>query len=125
LSSNDCHDFNDTLIHFVENTIHTTKTRSVSWFNKFTLPTDFEGYINTSWLTLYVNIGRKQKIRKMDIVGFLTNDLKIPFEKIGLIHVADNYSYLALDKKHYFANKNLFQGGLKIKKTNAKINVCR
>jgi superfamily II DNA/RNA helicase len=98
---------------------------SSSKLEKFSLPTDFEDYSNTSWLTLYLNIGRKQKIRKMDIVGFLTNDLKIPFEKIGLIHVADNYSYLALDKEHYFANKNLFQGGLKIKKTNAKINVCR
>jgi superfamily II DNA/RNA helicase len=93
--------------------------------DKLTYPNTFKDYKEAKNVTLYVNIGRKQKIRKMDIVGYLTNDLKIPFDKIGLIHVADNYSYLALEKETYSTIKQNFSQSIKIKKTNAKINLCR
>lgn len=92
---------------------------------EFKVPKEFKDFEDTDWVTLYVNIGRKQKIRKMDIVGYLTNDLKISFDKIGLIHVGDNYSYVAMDRKTYHAQKSNFSGSVKIKKTNTKINLCR
>jgi superfamily II DNA/RNA helicase len=92
---------------------------------KLNYPSTFADYHEALNLTLYLNIGRKQKIRKMDIVGYLTNDLKIPFDKIGLIHVADTYSYLALERETFAKIKHIFSQGIKIKKTNAKINLCR
>ena len=89
------------------------------------VPDNFIDYTEPQWLTLYVNIGRKQKIRKMDVVGYFTTDLKIPFDKLGLIQVADSYCYISIDKSSYEKVKSNFTSSIKIKKTNAKINLCR
>jgi len=53
-----------------------------------------------AWETLYISKGKKDKINKIDIVGFLCKMGKLDKTEIGLIDVKDNFSYVAvkLDK---------------------------
>src|SRR5690606_293407 len=50
------------------------------------------------WSTLYFAAGKKDKINKVDIVGFLTNKGKLKKEDIGLIEVKDFLSFVAVRK---------------------------
>lgn len=93
-------------------------------FDTFALPAGFKEYPQTKFLTLFLNVGRKHKIRKSDIVGLLTVEFKIPFEEIGQIYVYDRFSYLALTKKAFQKYKHIMQQ-FKIKKMNAKLFLCR
>lgn len=88
------------------------------------VPDTFVDYPQGEWTALYLNVGRKQKIRKADIIGALTQELKIPFSEVGQLVVLDEYSYLALNRKTYAKYKNEL-ARIRIKKMYAKINVCR
>jgi superfamily II DNA/RNA helicase len=50
------------------------------------------------WTTLFVAAGKKDKVNKMDIVGFLTNKGQLKKEDIGIIEVKDFYSFVAIRK---------------------------
>lgn len=50
------------------------------------------------WSTLFVAAGRKDKVNKVDIVGFLSNKGKLKKEDIGLIDVKDFFSFVAVKK---------------------------
>ncbi len=50
------------------------------------------------WDTLFVGKGKKDKINKVDIVGFLTNKGKLKKEEIGLIEVKDFFVYVAIKR---------------------------
>ena len=50
------------------------------------------------WSTLFFAAGKKDKINKMDIVGFLTNKGQLKKEDIGLIEVKDFFSFVAVRK---------------------------
>lgn len=93
-------------------------------FNKFGLPNSFKDYSQTKFLTLFLNVGRKHKIRKVDIVGLFTVEFKIPFNEIGQIQVYDQFSYIALTKKAFHEYKKVMQQ-FKVKKMNAKLSLCR
>jgi superfamily II DNA/RNA helicase len=93
-------------------------------FISFKLPEKFNEYSETKMLTLFLNVGRKQKIRKTDIVGFLTNNCNIDFKEIGQILVYDSFSYIAITKNAHRKYKNELSQ-IKIKKMNAKISICR
>lgn len=95
-----------------------------STVKKVQLPDTFVDYLQGEWTTLYLNVGRKQKIRKADIIGALTQELKIPFEEIGQLTVLDEYSYLSIHKKTYVKLKNELSR-IRIKKMFAKTNLCR
>lgn len=43
---------------------------------------------------IYINAGKKKKIRRGDIVGALTNSGNIPSDSIGVIDIYDNYSHV-------------------------------
>ena len=90
----------------------------------FELPEKIVDYEETEMSTLYLNVGRKHKIRKMDIVGFLTTNLEISFESIGQINIYDTFSYVALKKISIQQNLKKLQQ-IKIKKMNAKFDICR
>jgi superfamily II DNA/RNA helicase len=94
-------------------------------YKEFLVPENFIDYQEAENITLFLNIGRKQKIRKMDIVGYLTTELKLDFKNIGQILVSDNYSYFALNSKSHSSIKHLIRDGIKIKKMNAKLKLCR
>lgn len=50
------------------------------------------------WTTLFIAAGKKDKVNKMDIVGFLTNKGELKKEDIGIIEVKDFYSFVAIRK---------------------------
>ncbi len=63
---------------------------------KETLPNDSKIPDNSPWCTLYIAAGKKDKINKVDIVGFLMQKGKLTKEELGLIEVLDNASYAAV-----------------------------
>jgi superfamily II DNA/RNA helicase len=52
----------------------------------------------TEWITLYINGGKKNKLSKMDIVGFLSKKGNLEKNDIGLIEVMDFMSFVAVKK---------------------------
>jgi superfamily II DNA/RNA helicase len=50
------------------------------------------------WATLFIAAGKKDKVNKVDIVGFLTNRGQLKKEDIGLIDVKDFFSFVAIRK---------------------------
>jgi len=49
--------------------------------------------------TLFINAGRKDKIRAGDILGALTANTELPGKLIGKIDILDNIAYVAVDRK--------------------------
>jgi superfamily II DNA/RNA helicase len=52
------------------------------------------------WTTLFIGAGKKDKVNKVDIVGFLTNKGQLKKEDIGLIEVKDFFSFVAVRKSN-------------------------
>jgi hypothetical protein len=50
------------------------------------------------WATLFIAAGKKDKVNKVDIVGFLSNRGELKKEDIGLIEVKDFFSFVAIRK---------------------------
>ena len=50
------------------------------------------------WVTVYISGGKKSKLNKMDIVGFLLQKGKLEKQDLGLIEVKDNISFAAVKK---------------------------
>lgn len=50
------------------------------------------------WSTLFIGGGKKNKINKVDIVGFLTNKGALKKEDVGLIEVKDFFSFVGVRK---------------------------
>ena len=50
------------------------------------------------WSTLYISAGKKDKVNKIDIVGFLSNKGRLKKEDIGLIDVSDFFAFVAIRK---------------------------
>jgi len=50
------------------------------------------------WITLYIGAGKKDKISKTDIVGFLIQKGNLGKDDIGLITILDNTSFVAINR---------------------------
>jgi ATP-independent RNA helicase DbpA len=76
------------------------------------------------WSTLYIAAGKKDKINKVDIVGFLSNKGQLKKEDIGLIEVKDFLSFVAVRKSHV---SNILQNikNEKIKNKKVKIDIAK
>ncbi len=51
------------------------------------------------WTTLYIGRGKKDKVNKVDIVGFLSKVGGLTREELGRIDVGDHWAYVAVDRK--------------------------
>lgn len=65
---------------------------------EITLPATAEIPQKPVWTTLFIAAGKKDKVNKVDIVGFLTNKGELKKEDIGLIEVKDFFSFVAVRK---------------------------
>jgi superfamily II DNA/RNA helicase len=65
---------------------------------KITLPETTTLPDKPQWSTLFISAGKKDKVNKMDIVGFLTNKGQLKKDDIGLIEVKDFFSFAAIRK---------------------------
>lgn len=77
---------------------------------------------NTNKVSLSFSAGKKDKVNKIDILGFLTKECKIPGAEIGKIDTFDHFSYVALSEKYMNAVLKR-KVKAKIKKKTVKIRV--
>ena len=63
------------------------------------LPTTLSLPEPSPWITLYISGGKKDKLSKTDIVGFLTQKGNVPKDAIGKIEVLDFMTFAAVKKE--------------------------
>jgi len=93
------------------------------------LPTSFALPLITSappkpeWATLYIGKGKKDKLSKMDVVGFMFKKGQLAKEELGMVEVKDYYSFVAIkiDKVNDVLR---FAGTEKIKNMKTKIELA-
>ncbi len=76
------------------------------------------------WMTLFIAAGKKDKINKIDIVGFLSHKGQLKKEDIGLIDVKDYFSFVAI-RKSKIANTLELIRDEKIKNRKIKMEVAK
>ena len=76
------------------------------------------------WTTLFISAGKKDKVNKIDIVGFFTNKGQLKKEEIGLIEVKDFFSFVALRKSKVSPVLQLIKNE-KLKNKKVKIDVAK
>ena len=76
------------------------------------------------WSTLFIAAGKKDKVNKIDIVGFLSNRGQLKKEDIGLIEVKDFFSFVAVKKIKIGEALRLIKD-YKIKNKKVKIAVAK
>lgn len=66
------------------------------------------------FVTIYIGKGKKDKINKIDIVGFLFKKGNLNKDEIGRIDVKDHYSFAAVSRKKIKQILNLIQNELSV-----------
>ena len=69
------------------------------------LPEDIRLANPPQWITIFIGAGKKDKISKTDIVGFLIQKGNLNKDEIGLITILDNASFVAINRAK--ANKTM------------------
>ena len=73
-----------------------------SYITEVVTPIELKGQLEIpekpKWSTLFIAAGKKDKVNKIDIVGFLSQKGKLKKEDIGLIEVKDFFSFVAVRK---------------------------
>jgi ATP-independent RNA helicase DbpA len=64
------------------------------------LPTELTIPVPPKWVTLYIGKGKKDKVNKVDIVGFLCQQGNLDKNDIGQIDVKDFFCYVAVNREH-------------------------
>lgn len=67
--------------------------------DEFRLPATIPAPSEPLWTTLYIGKGKKDKINKIDIVGFLSKVGGLQKDEIGRIDVKDHYAFVAISRK--------------------------
>jgi len=76
------------------------------------------------WATLFIAAGKKDKVNKIDIVGFLSNRAQLKKEDIGLIEVKDYTSFAAIRKTKMNTALHLIKNE-KIKNKKVKMDIAK
>jgi hypothetical protein len=77
-----------------------------------------------AWSTLFIAAGKKDKVNKIDVVGFLSHVGNLKKEDIGLIDVKDFSSFVAV-RKSKVGNLLEVIKNEKIKNKKVKIDIAR
>lgn len=91
---------------------------------KIELPDKVQLPEKPQWSTLFIAAGKKDKVNKIDIVGFLSNKGQLKKEDIGLIEVKDFFSFVAVRKIKISGALQLIKDQ-KIKNKKVKISVAK
>ena len=65
----------------------------------FTIDTSLE-YTQSKWTTIYFSAGKKNKINKIDLLGFICQKGNVPKDQVGMITVLDFSSYVAIKSEN-------------------------
>ena len=76
------------------------------------------------WSTVFIAAGKKDKVNKVDIVGFLAQKGQLKKEDIGLIEVKDFFSFVAVRKNKLGGALELIKNE-KIKNKKVRIDVAK
>jgi ATP-independent RNA helicase DbpA len=76
------------------------------------------------WTTFFISAGKKDKVNKVDIVGFFTNKGQLKKEDIGLIEVKDFLAFVAIRKSSASHTLQLIKDQ-RIKNKKVKIDVAK
>jgi ATP-dependent RNA helicase DeaD len=76
------------------------------------------------WTTLFIAAGKKDKVNKIDVVGFLSNKGQLKKEDIGLIEVKDFFSFVAIRKSKLGEALQLIKNE-KIKNKKVRIDIAK
>ena len=76
------------------------------------------------WSTLFIAAGKKDKVNKVDIVGFFSQKGRLKQEDIGLIEVKDFFSFVAIKKIKVSEVLQLIKDE-KIKNKKVKIDIAK
>ncbi|HEX8313503.1 MAG TPA: DbpA RNA binding domain-containing protein, partial [Flavisolibacter sp.] len=76
------------------------------------------------WTTIFIAAGKKDKVNKVDIVGFFTAKGELKKEDIGIIEVKDFFSFVALRKSKVSHTLQLIKEE-KLKGKKIKIDVAK
>jgi len=88
------------------------------------LPDKIELPDKPDWTTFYISAGKKDKVNKIDIVGFLTNKGRLKKEDVGLIEVKDFFSFVAIRKSRAGEALQLIKDE-RIKNKKVKIEIAK
>ncbi len=87
------------------------------------LPIKKMSYIAPKINTLYFSAGKKDKINKVDLIGFLCQVGGLPKDKVGKITVMDHASFVAVEKENILVwLRDLNQNKIKSKKVRIGIS---
>nr|WP_321517356.1 DEAD/DEAH box helicase [uncultured Bacteroides sp.] len=86
----------------------------------FNLPKTTPRPVKPLWVTLYIGKGKKDKVNKIDIIGFLYKKGQLAKEDLGQIDVKEHFAFVAIRRSKLNQTLNLIQGE-KIKGIKAKI----
>ena len=67
--------------------------------NIATFKLDQQAVSHPEWITMKLPLGKKDKINKIDIVGFMLKIVGLKKEELGLIEVKDRIAYAAVSAK--------------------------
>ena len=90
----------------------------------FVLPEETPSPMLPRFVTLYISKGKKDKINKIDIVGFLSKKGHLNKEDIGKVDVKDRHAYAAISRNKYKQTLKLIQNE-KIKGIKALIELAK
>lgn len=76
----------------------------------FTLPEETPKPVKARWTTLYIGKGKKDKLNKVDIVGFLYKKGGLSREDVGQVDVKDHYAFVAVRRSKCKLLLSLVQG---------------
>lgn len=91
---------------------------------ELTLPDEIVIPEKPKWTTFFIGAGKKDKVNKIDIVGFFTNRGNLRKEEIGLIEVKDFFSFVAIRKSKASETLQAIQNE-KIKNKKVKIDIAK
>ncbi len=79
--------------------------------------------LKTQWTTLHFSVGKKDKVNKIDIVGFLSQRGELKKDDIGLVEIKDFYAFAAVRRSKAGETLRLVQNE-KIKNKKVKIGIA-
>lgn len=91
---------------------------------EFELPVSVDRPKAPKWITLYIGKGKKDKVSKIDILGFLCQKGGLSKDDVGRIDVMDHQAYVAVSRQKHRDVLQKVQGE-KIKRLKTLIQVTR
>ncbi|MDH6312423.1 superfamily II DNA/RNA helicase [Parabacteroides sp. PFB2-10] len=88
---------------------------------EFFLPAVAKKPVPSPWVTLTINRGKRDKLSKKDIVGFLFQKGGLEKEELGVVEVKESCSYAAVKREKYKSLLNRIEGE-KIKNVKARFS---